>query len=267
MNKIKFVTLNQRGGVGKTTTALCLARYLADSGRRTLLIDSDPQGSIDTILRLKPAHHLADFLINKYALEDCVISPSKNLDVLCGSRETASAETKMMGEFARERLFENLFGLYDEKYDAVVVDVAPSVSLMQTCAAVYTQNVLIPVDADLVSLSGAGACLQFIDTLSKAIRTPIQPIGLLPTKVDRRLGMTRIIRDFLGGLSQRFSVPILQEIRTDTAVSKATREKQFLADFDPKCKAFEDYCKAGEQLLDIFEGKLRTDVQAVEPVV
>jgi chromosome partitioning protein len=70
----------------------------------------------------------------------------------------------------------------------------------------------------------------------------------------------------LEGLSNRFSVPILQEIRTDTAVAKATRQKQFLVDFDPKCKAVEDYNKAAQQLLDIFEGKLRTDGQALEQV-
>jgi chromosome partitioning protein len=172
----------------------------------------------------------------------------------------------MMSEFARERLFENLFGLYDSQYQAVVIDVAPSISLMQTCAMVYTQHVLIPVDTDLVSLSGAGACLQFSETLSKAVRTPINAVGLLPTKVDKRLGMTKIIRELLEGLSNRFSVPILQEIRTDTAVAKATRQKQFLVDFDPKCKAVEDYNKAAQQLLDIFEGKLRTDVQALEQV-
>lgn len=266
MNKIKLVVLNQRGGVGKTTTALMLSRYLADSGRRTLLIDGDPQGSIDTILRLKPERHLANFLIEKYSLEDCVVSPCHNLDVLCGNRETANAEIKMTAEFARERLFENLFSLYDQDYQAVIIDVAPSVSLMQTCAMVYTQNVLIPVDTDLVSLSGAGACLQFCATLSKAVRTPINVIGLLPTKIDRRLGMTKIIHDLLVELSKRFDVPILQEVRTDTAVGKATRHKQFLVDYDAKSKAVEDYNKAGEQLIQIFEGTPKTDVQTLEQV-
>jgi chromosome partitioning protein len=261
---IKFVVLNQRGGVGKTTTSLNLARYLADSGKRTLLVDADPQGSIDTILRLRPQHHLYEFLIDRFAIEDCVVTPNKHLDILCGNRNTANAETKLMGEFARERILSDLFELYDSRYDAVVIDVAPSVSLMQSCAMVYAQNVLIPVDTDYVSLSGAAACIQFIDTLSKAVRTPIKAIGLLPTKVDKRLGMTKMIRELLEELSKRFDVPILQEIRTDTAVAKAARQKQFLVDFDPKCKAYEDYTKAAEQLLELFEGKLRSDVQTVE---
>lgn len=264
---MKLVVLNQRGGVGKTTTALTISRLLSAGGKRTLLVDADPQGTVDTILRLKPEHHLSDFLIQRYALEDCVVSPYENLDILCGNRETAAAEAKMMGEIARERLFETLFTLYDQPYNAVVIDVPPSVSLMQTCALVYAGHAVIPVDTDLVSFSGAAACIQFTESLSKAVRTPIKVVGLLPTKIDRRLGMTRIVHELLAELSVRFNVPILQEIRTDTAVGKASRAKQFLVDFDPKSKALEDYSRATEQLIDIFEGRmLRTDVEAVAQV-
>src|ERR1035438_3981530 len=103
--------------------------------------------------------------------KDCVVHPCENLDILCGNRETSDAETQMLSVVARERLFENLFGMYDQIYDNVIIDVAPSISLMQTCAMVYAQQVLVPVDMDTVSLSGAGACLQFCQTLSKAVRT------------------------------------------------------------------------------------------------
>jgi len=251
----RLVILNQRGGVGKTTTALTIARYLADSGKRTLLVDADPQGSIDTILRLKPPKYLYHFLIQRYALEDCVVTPCPNLDVLCGNRETSDAESQMLSVVARERMFENLFGMYDQGYEAVIVDVAPSISLMQTCAMVYAQKVLVPVDMDTVSLSGAGACLQFCQTLSKAVRTEVRPIALLPTMVDRRIGMTKIVLGLMEELSTRFTVPILHEIRTDTAVGKATRARRFLVDFDPKSKALEDYQQVCEQLVAIMEGR------------
>jgi chromosome partitioning protein len=262
---IKLVILNQRGGVGKTTTALTISRFLADQGKRTLLVDADPQGSIDTILRLKPQHFLYHFLIHRYALEDCVVSPVKNLELLCGNRETSDAESQMLSVVARERLFENLFGMYDQVYDAVVIDVAPSISLMQTCAMVYTQQVLVPVDMDTVSLSGAGACLQFCQTLSKAVRTPVNPVALLPTMVDRRIGMTKIVLGLMEELSSRFNVPILHEIRTDTNVGKASRARKFLVDFDPKSKALEDYQTACTDLLRLLEGNVKHVAEAVQP--
>jgi|SRR5450755_956700 chromosome partitioning protein len=251
----KLVILNQRGGVGKTTTALTISRYLADRGTRTLLVDADPQGSVDTILRLKPEKFLYHFLMQRYALEDCVVHPCENLDILCGNRETSDAETQMLSVVARERLFENLFGMYDQIYDNVIIDVAPSISLMQTCAMVYAQQVLVPVDMDTVSLSGAGACLQFCQTLSKAVRTEVKPIAVLPTMVDRRIGMTKIVMGLLEELSTRFDVPILHEVRTDTAVGKASRARKFIVDFDPKSKALEDYQDACAQLISLMEGR------------
>lgn len=261
---IKLVILNQRGGVGKTTTALTVSRYFADQGKRTLLVDADPQGSIDTILRLKPHNFLYHFLIARYALDDCVVQAAPNLDVLCGNRETSDAESQMLHIVARERIFENLFGIYDQAYEAVVIDVAPSISLMQTCAMVYTGNVLVPVDMDTVSVSGAGACLQFCHTLSKAVRTNVKPIALLPTMVDRRIGMTRIVMSLMEELASRFDVPILHEIRTDTTVGKATRGRKFLVDYDANAKAFDDYQQACRQLLDLLEGRTEHVARAQE---
>lgn len=252
----KLVIMNQRGGVGKTTTAMTLARAFADSGKKTLLIDADPQGSVNTILRLRPEHHLFDFLIKRYSLQDCVISPVPNLDVLAGNRDTADAEKQMMTEMVRERLFENLFEPYDDAYDAILIDVGPSVSLMQTCALVYTRAVLIPVNMDYVSLSGVGACLQFCETLSRAVRSPIRAVAILPTMVDKRIGLTKLVRNLLEELSQRYHVPILHEIRTDTSIGKATREKKFLVDLDPKSKAMEDYNQVHVELVSLLEGQV-----------
>ncbi|MBV8070717.1 MAG: AAA family ATPase [Acidobacteriaceae bacterium] len=102
---MKIVVINQRGGVGKTTTALTLARIFADEGRRTLLIDSDPQGSIATLLRLTPEHTLFNVLIDRFTLDDCVCRDvSPNLDVLCGNRRTHDAELQSTHMIARERL-------------------------------------------------------------------------------------------------------------------------------------------------------------------
>ncbi|MGH9662205.1 MAG: ParA family protein, partial [Bryobacteraceae bacterium] len=139
---------NQRGGVGKTTTALTLARFLADQGKRVLLIDTDPQGSVEAALGLKAQRHLAHFVAHKYALSECLVPACENIDALCSNRETLQAEGALMGSQAREIVLAHLLGPVEKAYGAVIIDVAPSISMIQTCAMVYAKNVLIPVDMD-----------------------------------------------------------------------------------------------------------------------
>ena len=156
---MKLMVGNQKGGVGKTTSAIALARCLADQGLKTLLIDSDPQGSIAVTLRLKPEAYLADFILSQLRLPDCVVTVADRLDVLCGNRETTAMEQRIFTMYGRELVFQNAFGMYEEGYDAIIVDVAPSISLLQACSMVFCQNVLIPISMDTLSVSGAGATI------------------------------------------------------------------------------------------------------------
>jgi len=134
---MKLMIGNQKGGVAKTTTAMTLARCFADRGYRTLLVDSDPQGSVAVTLRLKPQYYLSDFVLNGLKLEDCVTQVAPNLEVLCGNRETTAMEQRIFTMYGREFVFQKAFGPYEDRYGAIVVDVAPSISLLQACSMVF----------------------------------------------------------------------------------------------------------------------------------
>lgn len=141
---IRLTISYQRGGVAKTTTALTLARSLNDRGLRVLLVDADPQGSIGAVLALKPNAFLYDLLIRRLALCESLMTVRPGLDIISGNRYTTEAETTTMSLPFREFIFKHLLGEYEKNYDAVLIDVAPPISLFQTCAMVYTQQVLIP---------------------------------------------------------------------------------------------------------------------------
>jgi chromosome partitioning protein len=252
---MRLVISNQRGGVGKTTTAITLARCFADRGRKVLLIDTDSQGSISAVLGLKPKYVLYDFLVPKLSFKECVTPAHERIDVICSSRHTVEAEAALHGQTFREFVFEHLLEEPTRHYDVVLIDVAPSITLLQTCAMVYAQRVLIPVDMDVLSVQGATASINAADMANRMLGRGlnIHTIGIVPIKVDRRLAMTDTVINTLEDISEKRGVPLLPAIRTDQTVFKASRTRQFLADYDPKCRALEDYNLVADKLLAMAE--------------
>jgi len=252
---LKLTIGNQRGGVGKTTTAIAISRCFADQGKRVLLIDADPQGSVGSMLRLKPELFLNDFLFGKRKFSDCIQQPCNNLDILCGNRDTVEAEQRAISQLGRERLFEFAFTPVESSYDALIIDVGPSISLMQICAVVYTTNFLIPVSMDTISVSGATTFLTHAEEIRELVGKPTKPVAILPTVVDHRYGLTETVLGMIAKICERHNIPMLNGIRTDASVGKAMRARQFLADLDPKSKALEDYKAVTARIIELLEGK------------
>jgi chromosome partitioning protein len=246
---IRLTIGNQRGGVAKTTTAVTLARLWAERGLRTLLVDADPQGSIGSILRVKPELYLNDFLWQKRPLADCVVRPVERLDILCSNRETLEAEQRASGTIGRERLFENVFQLVEDGYDAILIDIGPSLGLLQICAMVYSGDYLIPISMDALSVTGATAFFHTAQQLEQQIRKSCRCVGLLPTIVDHRYQNTEMVMRMIQMIAGNYHVAVLPGIRTDSVVAKAIRLRQFIADVDPRAKCLEDYRVVSERLL------------------
>jgi chromosome partitioning protein len=260
---VKLVISNQRGGVAKTTTTVTLARYLADLGKRVLIIDTDPQGSVSVVLGLKTeGRSLHNFIIKNHAFKDCLVAAHERIDVLPSNRETVQTETILMGHTARELTFQSILPAVDGAYDAVLIDCAPSISLLGTCALLYARQLLIPVSMDPLSLQGAVASFETAKMLSPLFRTDIRVVGVLPVMVDRRLQITETVLESLRDISTKSRVPLLNAIRTDASVTKASRHRQFLQDYEPKCKAVEDYSKACAELTEHLREQMNAELEA-----
>jgi chromosome partitioning protein len=267
-NPIKIVVSNQRGGVAKTTTTLTLARYLADTGMKVLVIDTDPQGSITPLLGLKPTASLYDFLIRNFRFEECLTKAAhSNIDVICSARNTTEAEHHILTQVYREFVFEKVFAPHEEQYDAILVDVAPSISLLQTCAMIFCRQVLIPVAMETLSLQGCSASIHAASVLNTQFRdgtVNVQTVGILPVMVNPRLQMTDLVMQALKQLSATHNIPILPSIRQDVEVVKAAKMRKFLIDHAPGSRALADYVDAMKQLLAyIRPGKEDAHQQAV----
>ena len=250
MKTTKITVSNQKGGVGKTTTVLTLARCFADEGRRVLMIDTDPQGNLWTTLsgleqfqkNGKPAYWVHQLFSDEpVAATQMAIPVHQNISCIFSDRRMFFAESRLAGTTAKELILGSLLQVVEQQFDVILFDVAPSISHIQTCAVAYTRNILVPVGMDSLSLEGAMSSLQTIELLNRMLQLGCKCIGFLPTMVDQRLSATEVVMHTLQERSQAMSIPLLPGIRTDQAINRSLRAGRFLQDHDPRSKALEDY--------------------------
>lgn len=249
---VKFTVANQRGGIGKTTTTLTLARCFADDGKRVLIIDTDPQGSIFITLDIgeRVKYWLHQFVDDRLSLSEAVTPVRENIDVIASDRRAVRLEGILSSMPAKEMVFTTLLAGAEDKYDAVIFDVAPSISSLQTCAIAYTRDVLCPVGMDHLSIEGVMGSLQVIHLLNQWQGMNCRCVGFLPTMVDRRFSVTDMVLRTLDFESKERNIPVFHGIRTDQAINRASSSHMFLQDWEPKSKAVEDYMTVYGQLLD-----------------
>jgi|ERR1035441_3910298 chromosome partitioning protein len=253
---LKLTISNQRGGIGKTTTAMTMSRIMAERGLRVLLVDSDPQGSIRLSLDLDVEERgfFHQIICDQMSPESVATPVCPNLDIIFSNKMTQRAEGVLLQAPAREMTYKVLFAPAEPLYDIVIFDMAPSISHIQRCSISYTRNVLIPVGMDDLSVEGARAALGSVEWLNETFdNLNCRVVGFLPTMVNKRFTVTTRVLKGLEQYSQLKHIPILNQIRTDQSVAKCTG--QFLQDFDPDSKALEDYKKATDQLLQALEAK------------
>ncbi len=221
-----YTLVNQKGGVGKTTTTINLGAYLAHFGQRVLLVDLDPQANTTSCLGIdkntvKGGTYQA--LVNSHAPQESILfNPKLKLSLLPAAPALAGAEIELVNELAREgRLKEALTSLND-RYDYILIDCPPSLGLLTLNGMVAAQNgLLIPVQCEYLALEGLGMLMDTVERVRQALFPQLEIRGVLLTMYDGRTNLSEEVvtevRNYFG--KQVFSSIIPRSIRLAEAPS------------------------------------------------
>jgi len=185
-----FATVNQKGGVGKTTTAVNLAAYLATFGKKTLLIDFDPQGNATSGLgidRNTIKMCMYDVIINDAQFAG-IIKPTSvsGLDIAPATQRLAGAEVELTELEGRESRIKNAIKDIRDQYEYVLIDCPPSLSLLTVNALTATDQVIIPIQCEYYALEGLSQLVKTIEMIKKSLNPDLRICGILLTMYDSR---------------------------------------------------------------------------------
>lgn len=210
---VVIAVTNQKGGVGKTTTAINVAYYLAKAGKRTLLVDFDPQGNATSGLGIdKQLLEVAagDMILGTTSLEQTVKRTEfKNLWLLPSLPTLANTEVELAQAEHRFTRLKRALQTDVDVYDIVIIDCPPSLSLLTVNALIAAHYVLLPVQAEFYALEGLGQLLETMKLIRKNLNPTLDLIGVLPTMVDSR---TSLSSQVLAEITKHFPAKIFNTV-------------------------------------------------------
>ena len=242
--------INQKGGVGKTTTAVNLSAYLADKGKKTLLIDEDSQGNSTSGLSRSVDFEksLYDVLLNDTDPEEAVVKTAiHKLHLLPASIDLAGAEIEIAPLPERESLLKRKIEPLRESYDYILIDCPPSLGLMTLNALVASDSIIIPIQAEFYALEGLSQLVKTVQVVSRKMNPRLHILGILLTMFDGRtnpsLQVAEEVKKYFGSKVFRTVIP-----RT-VKLSEAPSFGEPVLTYAPKSKGAEAYRKLCREVL------------------
>jgi chromosome partitioning protein len=246
----RIAILNQKGGTGKTTTAVNLAAGLAEREHAVLLVDTDAQGNVGVSLGVAGERSLYHVLVDGIDPTEVAVPVRSHLDVITSDATLAAAEiwlahqsTEQRSRILTKRL--NMMAV-SRRYDHIIIDCGPSLNLLNQNALSYADEVIIPVTCDYLALVGVKQVLRTVKDVERHLGHAVRVSAVLPTFYD---GRTRLAREVLETLQGHFKTKCLEPIRLNTRLAEAPSHKKTIFEYAPTSHGAADYNRVCDWVL------------------
>ena len=243
---------NQKGGVGKTTTAINLSASLASLGKRVLALDMDPQGNMTSGLGVDKdgvEKTVYDLIMGNVGIEECICeNVLENLDVLPSNINLSAAEIELIGIDNKEYLLKEEVDKVKDRYDYIIIDCPPALSMLTINAMTTSDSVLVPIQCEYYALEGLSQLIHTIELVQERLNSTLEIEGVVFTMYDARTNLSlQVVENVKDNLNQTIYKTIIPR---NIRLAEAPSYGMPITLYDPKSTGAESYMLLAEEVIN-----------------